>query len=96
MTPEAKQVTVTLGSNLRRLRRAAGLSNLELASRAGVSQATISHIQTGARGTLAETAATIAGVLGVSVRYLLTEPDCAQCHDMPPAGYQCRLCRKAA
>lgn len=57
---------MNIGENLRRLRRAAGLTQLELAQKSGVSQATISDLERGVNETT-KSLPDLARALGASV-----------------------------
>lgn len=59
---------------LKRLRKAKGLTQPELAKRAGVSQGTIGNLETGLRG-YGESIVSIAAALGVPPEYLQCEAD---------------------
>jgi transcriptional regulator with XRE-family HTH domain len=58
---------LTIGMQLKKLRKQTGLSVKELAARAGVSQSYIYAIESGTRGTQATKLPTIASALGVPV-----------------------------
>lgn len=60
----------TTGSRLRRLRKAKGLTQAQLASKVGLGQSAIGNIEAGTRG-YGASVATIADALGVSAGYLL-------------------------
>lgn len=67
--------TDTLAARLRALRTRAGLTQLQLATRAGLTPAAVGHIETGARTRpAAETVARLARALGVAVEELLGPP----------------------
>lgn len=53
------------GDNLRRYRKAAGLSQKELAVRASLHRTAVGHLERGERVARADTIAKLAGVLGV-------------------------------
>jgi transcriptional regulator with XRE-family HTH domain len=92
---EAEQIGHTLAANVRRLRTARNLSQGELARKAGVNPSELSHVESSpGRGVYLTTVERIADALGVSPTRLLTEPSCAQCGDVPPAGYSCLACRR--
>jgi transcriptional regulator with XRE-family HTH domain len=59
---------------LKELRESAGLSQAELASKVGVTQGFISHIELGIREPTLRLARKLAAALGVSVADLLDEP----------------------
>ncbi len=64
-----------IGKNLRRYRKDRGMTQVELAARSGVSQVTISEIETGAKPgkqPLHVTIAKLAAALGLSVPQLVT------------------------
>ena len=61
-----------LGGNIARLRRAAGMSQEELAARAGLSQSFVSNLERGRRRSAqAEAVQALARALGVTVEELL-------------------------
>lgn len=66
--------TETIAARLLRLRKAAGLTQAQLATQAGVSQGTIGNIESGVRG-YGESIVDIATALGVSPDYLRMETD---------------------
>lgn len=64
-----------IGKNLRRFRKEKGLTQVELAARSGVSQVTISEIETGSKPNkqpLHVTIAKLASALGLPVSQLVT------------------------
>jgi transcriptional regulator with XRE-family HTH domain len=63
------------GRRLAELRKAAGLSQWELAKRTDLTPRTISHIETNRRGMRAATAQRIARALGITTDELLGEPE---------------------
>jgi transcriptional regulator with XRE-family HTH domain len=65
---------MSVGENIKRLREAAGLSQTELARRAGIDQGGLSKIEKGRNLTL-ETLRDLARALGCSVVDLLEEED---------------------
>lgn len=58
---------VAVGERVRRAREKAGLTQVELSERSGVTQATISRIENGERGVSFENAVAIARVCGCSL-----------------------------
>jgi transcriptional regulator with XRE-family HTH domain len=60
-----------LGARVRDLRTLRGLSQAELAVASGLSQPTISDVETGSAGVRIETAASLARALGVTLDELL-------------------------
>lgn len=58
---------LTIGMQLKKLRKQTGLTVKELADRAGVSQSYIYAIEAGSRGTTATKLSSIASALGVPV-----------------------------
>ena len=72
-------------SRIRRARRRAGLTQIELAEAAGVSPATIGEIEKRHRGASARTLRKLAGVLNVEVADLLDEEDEAVTTPKAPA-----------
>ena len=60
-----------LGQNIRRFRRDADLTQIELASEVGMSQPTLSDLERGARDVRTEQLAQIARALGVSLQDLV-------------------------
>ncbi len=69
---------MTTGNKIKALREERGMTQYDLAVRIGVSQARISHYETGRRDLSLELAANIATALGVSVDDLLPAPIAAQ------------------
>ena len=64
----------TFGVNLQRIRRQQGLSQEELASRAGLARAYLSGAEAGRRNATMDTVEALAEVLGVDPVDLLTTP----------------------
>src|SRR5262249_50759773 len=64
--PELDRARIELGQQLRALRRGAGLSGVELAGRAAMSQAKISKLETGQTTPSVEDAERLAGVFGAT------------------------------
>lgn len=62
-------------NQLKEKRKKAGLSQYQLSRLAGISQATISHIEIGNYIPMVDTALKIAAVLGVAVEELFILPD---------------------
>jgi transcriptional regulator with XRE-family HTH domain len=69
------EIKELVGLNLRRLRRAKGLSQEELYAASGVSQQFISEIENGSRNPTIETLAILAQALKASVADLVAIPD---------------------
>jgi len=69
-----------LGERLHLARRRLGLSQVELATQAGISPTTLNRVELGRQKLYVETLVTLARLLGVSVDYLvgLTDDDHAQ------------------
>jgi len=65
---------LSIGSNVRRVRKERGLGQVELAKRAAMHQPTISEIETGLHIPLLQTLTRIADALDVDVAHLLAEP----------------------
>lgn len=63
-----------LGANLRRARRSAGLTQAELAQRAGLGQPAISLIEAGQANPTVQTLQQLADALGCSLADLLANP----------------------
>jgi SOS-response transcriptional repressor LexA len=63
-----------IAENLRRLRKAAGLGQRELAERAGLTQSAYSRLETGSRRPGVETLSALAAALGVAPGALLAKP----------------------
>jgi transcriptional regulator with XRE-family HTH domain len=61
------------GANLRRLRTAAGLTQMELADRAGINFTAVSRLERGDRDPRLSTVARVARALGVSVAALVQD-----------------------
>ncbi|MCI0456762.1 MAG: helix-turn-helix domain-containing protein [Gemmataceae bacterium] len=66
---------MTFGSALKRLREAAGLSQMDLASRAGLNLFTVSKIEQGTRDPSWATACALAKALGVSLDAFVKEDE---------------------
>lgn len=66
-------MSASLGTKIRRLRKAAGLTQIQLAERAGVSQGSITAYETGQTEPLVSVAAALARALGVTVEQLLSD-----------------------
>lgn len=64
-----------LGERIHLARRRAGLSQVELAARAGISPTTLNRVELGRQKLYAETLVTLAQILGVSVDYLVGMTD---------------------
>jgi transcriptional regulator with XRE-family HTH domain len=64
---------MTIGENLRKIRMRRGLGQVELAQRAGLTQPTISEIETGHRGAQTRTLTKLADALGVSMAAFFAE-----------------------
>lgn len=71
MQSEADRKMVMIMDELKRLREAAGLSQVQLALRLGVSQGTIAHWEIGRRAPQARHLIKLANILGCSVDALL-------------------------
>jgi transcriptional regulator with XRE-family HTH domain len=95
VTP-SEQVTGALARNCARYRRAAGLSQAQLARKAGICQTTVAFLETGARPASLRVFTAVAAALGVPPARLLSGPDCEQCSDWPRAGSMCLACGRAA
>lgn len=63
----------TVGRNIRRLREASSVSQLDLAMKAGVSQRTICYVESG-KGLTVRSLCAIADALGVTANDLVTPP----------------------
>jgi transcriptional regulator with XRE-family HTH domain len=66
-----RDVLISLGDNLRRLRHEAGLTQEELGSRAGVQMADVSRYESGNRDPRISTVARLAAALEVPIAELL-------------------------
>jgi transcriptional regulator with XRE-family HTH domain len=84
-----------LSVNLRRLRKARGLRQWELAESSGVLQGTVSAIERGHRNGPARAVEAMAAVLGVSVDVLRSATSCGNCAGEPPQGFTCQTCGTA-
>lgn len=71
MQSEADRKQVTIMDELKRLREAAGLSQVQLALRLGVSQSTVANWERGFRAPQARHLIKLANILGCSVDALL-------------------------
>lgn len=84
-------------ANLRRLRKARGWTQQDLAKRWGVSQTVVSDTEGRGRKRVPRVitindAVVLAGVFEVSVIDLITLAPCATCNDTPPQGFTCQSC----
>lgn len=75
---------MTLGENLRRLRKERGLSQMKLRDLAGVSQQAISEIETGHRDPYQSTLVKLAEALGASIADLYAEEPAPKGPPPPP------------
>ncbi len=64
---------MSVGENIRRIREAKGVSQVELADRAGVKQAFICQVERGTKNPSLQVAAEIAKTLGCSIESLLEQ-----------------------
>lgn len=76
-------MTETIGIRLKRLRKAQGITQAELASRVGLTQSGIGNIEAGTRGYGAKVVA-LAKVLGTTPAYLQITTDDANVAEGPP------------
>lgn len=81
MQSEADRKQVMIMDELKRLREAAGLSQVQLALRLGVSQGTIAHWEIGRRAPQARHLINLANILGCSVDALLGLDTQGAAHD---------------
>jgi transcriptional regulator with XRE-family HTH domain len=75
---------MTVGDNIRRIRKSRNMGQIELAKLSGLWQQTISEIETGRRDPHHSSLAKIASGLGVSVAELLTQPSPDEGPPEPP------------
>lgn len=68
------------GARIKQLREAAGLSQNELARRAGLAQSGLSYLESGAKGPSIDTLLRICSALGLSLSQFLGEED----NPLPP------------
>ena len=71
---QAKQARESLGGRIRECREAAGLTQAQLSSRAGVGRVTLTRIEKGEHSPRTETLTAIARALGVEVQDLILPP----------------------
>ena len=71
---------VLFGRRLRELREAAGLRQVDVGTRAGVSTAYVSELERGGRGPTLDVIYALARALGVPVSRLFPDPDDDQPH----------------
>ena len=71
---QARQARASLGGRIRERREAAGLTQADLSSRAGIGKVTLTRIENGARSPRTETLTAIARTLGVEVEDLILPP----------------------
>jgi transcriptional regulator with XRE-family HTH domain len=84
-----------LSVNLRRLRKARGMTQWELAVASGVLQGTVSGIERGYRSGPASAVESMAAVLGVEAGALRSPKSCQNCAGEPPSGFNCQTCGTA-
>ncbi|HEX4213897.1 MAG TPA: helix-turn-helix transcriptional regulator [Candidatus Dormibacteraeota bacterium] len=84
----------TAGSLLRDARRRAGLSQGELARRAGVAQSVVSVYESGHREASLPTIARLVAATGYELHFELREPEEALDQLTGPLGQRVRACRK--
>ena len=86
----ARTLREVLGERLHLARRRAGLSQVELAKRAGISPTTLNRVELGRQKLYVETLVTLARILGVSIDALVAmdedQPLSAEIHapETPP------------
>jgi transcriptional regulator with XRE-family HTH domain len=66
-TEDPESIAKIIGRNLRRHRRAASLSQEEVADRAGLHRSAVSLVERGGRMPRADTVARVAGAIGISL-----------------------------
>ncbi|MCE2502021.1 MAG: helix-turn-helix transcriptional regulator [Dehalococcoidia bacterium] len=71
---QARQARASLGGRIRERREAAGLTQADLSSRAGIGRVTLTRIENGERSPRTETLTAIARTLGVEVEDLILPP----------------------
>jgi len=87
-------LAAVIGANVKRRRKAANLTQTELAAKAKSARTHLSLLENGrlpgypSLGSLVS----LAEVLGCKVADLVHEPSCGTCHDAPPAGFTCNDC----
>ena len=94
MSTAADAITADLAANLRRYRERSGLSQADLAAKAGYTGPAVSLIETGQRDASIAAVELLANALGIPPRTLLLPPDCAECGDLPEPGCRCMACGK--
>ena len=82
------------GKRVKRERERLGLSQRQLATKCGVSFSTISRAEEGGVDIALSSAIALASALGLSLDWLLSEPECETCDGTPPAGYICAACKR--
>jgi transcriptional regulator with XRE-family HTH domain len=90
----SREIVAFIGANVRRRRKAANLTQTELAAKAKASRAHLSQLENGTAPGYPSLGSLIsfATVLGCKVADLLYEPSCGTCLDAPPAGFTCNEC----
>ena len=71
---QARQARASLGGRIRERREAAGLTQVELATRAGIGRVTLTRIERGEHSPRTETLTAIARALGAEVEDLILPP----------------------
>lgn len=102
MTPGTRPVSAAVIARVRRLRKDRRISAQQLADRMNqlgytTSRGGIARAETGDRREISvDWLFAACNALGVPMTSVLYGPNCTVCHDVPPHGYSCNACGKAA
>ena len=96
MTARQQPSPRRFGRRVKRERERQGMSQRQLAKKCGVSFSTISRAEEGGSDIALSSAIAIASTLGLSLDWLLSEPECGTCDGIPPEGFICGECGRAA
>lgn len=81
-----------MGVRLAEVRNRAGITQVELAAKAGCSRATIANIESGTCDPSLSVFVALVWALDADADALLRKPDCSDCGDRPPLGFACLTC----
>ena len=95
MSARQQEVPATFGRRLRSERESRGLTLRQLAADARVNATTVLRAEQG-RDVALSIAVALAAALGLPLAALLAELECARCGGVPPSGFVCLACGRAA